>query len=406
MSTPDKINYEKALKTMPLPESKEEVQALKIPVSLRVADFQSKESLDLAFEEGCSAVLKRVPTFCQNELTLTKTFTALGGRNIHTITVAASSAARPYFDEIRTKGIELLGKTVFPLGHSAFASSNWHNMYPRKVNINFHNLPFICSDDEATKLSNLHPEIENIDIIDRKKENVEWVDFYTGEAQVRVGVRNERQLKNLTRWSYEMRTKNEATRWNGIPVSFHAPSLHMCEECKKQNRRFQGHHKDWCFLARQERLQNVAKMTLTIKNTSMPQSQAIESQDETQDESQDEAQNVSQDESQAHNESQEESQEDSQDESQIEEEVETLAEGSLMTAQADINTTTNELEKVEKQRYVPHEERCTRAAERENEENTSVYRWKSFHHCPKVVKRLECLTSKEIKNESPRQEVL
>ena len=39
-----------------------------------------------------------------------------------------------------------------------------------------------------------------------------------------------------------------------------------------------------------------------------------------------------------------------------------------MTAPADINTTTNELEKVEKQGYVPPEERCRRAAERENED--------------------------------------
>ena len=95
----------------------------------------------------------------------------------------------------------------------------------------------------------------------------------------------------------------------------------------------------------------------------MPKSQAVESQDE--------AQNVSQDESQAQHESQEESQADAQDESQIEEEeVENLAEGSLMTAQADINTTTTELKKVEKQRYVPPEEQCRQAAERENEEDT------------------------------------
>ena len=29
-----------------------------------------------------------------------------------------------------------------------------------------------------------------------------------------------------------------------------------------------------------------------------------------------------------------------------------------------------------------------------------------FHHCPGVVKGIECLTNKEIKNELPRQEVL
>ena len=154
---------------MPYPESRKEVQVLKIPVPLRAADFQSRKGLDLAFRKGCSAILKRVPIFFQNEVTLSKTFNALGARNIHTITVVASSAARPYFDEIRTRGIELLGKTVFPLGHSAFASSNKHNMYPRKVNIKIQNFPFICPDDETMKLFSFPPEIENIDEIDQRK---------------------------------------------------------------------------------------------------------------------------------------------------------------------------------------------------------------------------------------------
>ena len=217
-------------------------------------------------------------------MTLSKTFTALGARNIHIRTVVASSAARPYFDEIRTRGIEFLGTTVFPLGNSAFASSNRHNMYPRKANIKIQNFPFICPDDETMKLFSFPPEIENIDEIDQRKENVEGVDFYTGEPQVKVCVRNEKQLKNLTRWSYDKRTKNAPTLWNGIPAPFHAPSLHKCEECKKQTRQFQGHQKDWCFLARRERLQMVAKMTSTIKTTSTPhqtQIQAVKALEES-----------------------------------------------------------------------------------------------------------------------------
>ena len=202
---------------MPLPESREEVQVLTTPVLLRAADFQSRKGLDLAFRKGCPAILKGAPIFCQNEVTLSKTFTALGARNIRTITVVASSAARPYFDEFRTRGIELLGETVFALGHSAIANSNRHNLYPRKVNIKIQNLLFICSDDEARKLFSFPPGIENIDEIDRRKEN-EGVDFYTGEAQVKVCVRNEKQLKNLTRWSYDKRTKSSPTLWNGIRV--------------------------------------------------------------------------------------------------------------------------------------------------------------------------------------------
>ena len=169
LSTPEKNRYENALITMPLPESREEVQVLTIPVPLRAADFQSREGLDLAFRKGYSAILKRKPIFCQKEVALSKTFTALGARNIHTMTVVASSAARPYFDETKTRGTGLLGKTVFPLGHSAFASSNRHNMYPRKVNIKIQKLPFICSNDEAMKLFNLPPQIENIDEINRRK---------------------------------------------------------------------------------------------------------------------------------------------------------------------------------------------------------------------------------------------
>ena len=48
---------------MPLPESREEVQVLTIPVPLCAADFQLGEGLDLVFRKGCSAILKRVPIF-------------------------------------------------------------------------------------------------------------------------------------------------------------------------------------------------------------------------------------------------------------------------------------------------------------------------------------------------------
>ena len=50
---------------MPYPESRKEVQVLKIPVPLRAADIQSRKGLDLAFRKGCSAILKRVPIFAK-----------------------------------------------------------------------------------------------------------------------------------------------------------------------------------------------------------------------------------------------------------------------------------------------------------------------------------------------------
>ena len=68
-------------------------------------------------------------------------------------------------------------------------------MSPQKVNVKSQNLPSISSDDEAKALLYRPSEIENMDKIDRRRENVEGVDFYTAEAQVKVGVSNERQLK-------------------------------------------------------------------------------------------------------------------------------------------------------------------------------------------------------------------
>ena len=65
----------------------------------------------------------------------------------------------------------------------------------------------------------------------------------------------------------------------------------------RNTRQFQGHQKDWCFLARRKSLQMVAKMTSTIKTTSTPHQTPIQPV-ESLEESQDEAQRISQDESQ------------------------------------------------------------------------------------------------------------
>ena len=97
--------YCNAVKNNTPKESNEEIQVLKVPVPLRASDFESKESLDNAFKIGCSAILKQVPPFSRDKVTLSKTFAAIGGRNIHTITVVASTEAKPYFDSMRSTGI-------------------------------------------------------------------------------------------------------------------------------------------------------------------------------------------------------------------------------------------------------------------------------------------------------------
>ena len=187
------------------------------------------------------------------------------GITINTITVVASSEAKSYFEDMRTSGIEMLGRTVFPLGHSTYATVNRHSLFPRNVNVKFLNLPYICQDDDVTTLMELPPNIELTDAIERKTELIDGIEFYTGEAIAKVAIHNENELKALTRWSYDQRMKNQPTVWNSIPICFHAPSLHVCEECKKNKRRFQGHHKDWCFLAKKERLDKMAKMTTSGK---------------------------------------------------------------------------------------------------------------------------------------------
>ena len=129
---------------------------------------------------------------------------------------------------------------------------------------------------------------------------------------------------------------------------------------------------------------NGSQNDINDKTTSTPyqtQIQAVESLEESQDISQDR----SQDHSESQNESQEESQHESQDESYIEDEVETLAERSLMTAHADNNITENEMENVMKQRYVPPEEWCRQAAEKENdEENTRRLSLSNFPPLSKI----------------------
>ena len=78
-------------------------------------------------------------------------------------------------------------------------------MCPRKVNTKTHNILLIGWNDEAMVLLDFTTEQKTMEKPDRRKKAIEFVDFYTGGAHVKVDNCKRKALRKLTQWSQVVR---------------------------------------------------------------------------------------------------------------------------------------------------------------------------------------------------------
>ena len=233
------------------------IQVLKIIPPFRREHVQSFERLNEAYSQCVQSILKHFPDPIQNRTTISRTFTTgSDNKRLHALTIVSPPEAKQYFDTFKAEGIQLMGKTIFPMGFVP-KQQRLRNFYPRKLKIKINNLPLICSDVELKSYLRLPPGVTHAP--ESKRETFDLGDgkvVHTGKATLEVIVPNEQHEEKLRQWSYD-NAMSEGIDWNGVNVTFHAPSLHACEICKSMERRFIGHHKDWCLNA--------------LKNSSDPQ---------------------------------------------------------------------------------------------------------------------------------------
>ena len=230
-----------AQKTKPKEMNDNPPQVMKIVPPLTKTILQSPEKLTEAYKQCASTILQKFPAGLKDQITISKTFIKVGERTRHSFTVVCPSAGKPYMDEIKSSGINLLGRTIFPLGTQLPNNSEF---FPKKVKIKFNNLPYACSEDSLLSLLNLPEGVEALNESIRETDELPEGVFYTGNAILEVSVQNEKSLENFTEWSENARLTEHD--WFGVAIYFHAPSVHDCQNCKAANKQWKGHDAKWC----------------------------------------------------------------------------------------------------------------------------------------------------------------
>ena len=226
---------------------KDDIQVMQLIPPLSKDTVSSSQKLQMAFNDCALAILVQFPDFVKDKITITQSFTKTRAeKTLHSISVISPAAARPYYDHIRSQGILLLGKTVFPTGKYHLNPNR--SFYPRKVNVKFSNLPYVCDDVSALKIIDLPSNIQRDSAITREQVKLNNNSFYTGRGVLKVTLKNKEEEDQMRIWS--KRTKMAGPiDWNGILISSHSPSLHECTFCKEQNLPAVGHDVEWCFKA-------------------------------------------------------------------------------------------------------------------------------------------------------------
>ena len=161
--------------------------------------------------------------------------------------------AKATYVRIRTQGLQIQNRTVFPIKRVKLNSSIQY--FPKKVKIKFTNLPIICDDINVKKLIELPSEIQHEAALVRDQDTFGSVSCYNGKATLTVIISNSEQETTLREWSYKSRTSG-GFEWNSVIVGYHIPSLHHCEHCAVAKKPSQGHHKDRCSFAAKNKSEN------------------------------------------------------------------------------------------------------------------------------------------------------
>ncbi|MEM6404427.1 MAG: hypothetical protein AAF757_30080 [Cyanobacteria bacterium P01_D01_bin.116] len=243
------------------PTNLEYALMLKIIKLKIIPPFTKENFLNLqgSFKSCASAIMAKFPPGINTKITISKIFTKIKDKNLHTILVTAPIDAEPYIREIQTKGIELLGKTVFPLGARPQNENKIvRKSYPKAVKVKFVNLPLQCDPDEILREADMPHQAQVLDYPERETENTEHGQFFTGRACVTVSVPNKETEDELRIWSKERRLGGPL-EWEDIPISFHIPSLHHCSYCNSKGKFAMGHQSEWCFERIREERATIAK---------------------------------------------------------------------------------------------------------------------------------------------------
>ena len=221
---------------------------LKIVPPFRKEHFENKNALETEIAKAYAEILKPFKPQVRMYITISRTFEEKWGKRLHILHVTAPEEAEEDIENIKTKGLQIMGRTVFPTGDDFYQVRN--SQFPRKVWVKINNLPFLCSDEVLLSLLDLPEGVEISENVTRETIQTENGTIHNGKAKLSVVVPDSEKLKELKQWSLE-KSHICVTKWFEIPIYMSTPSLHKCDACEKENRKsYIGHDIAWCRVLR------------------------------------------------------------------------------------------------------------------------------------------------------------
>ena len=231
--------------------------------------FATKETFKTASNRCISAILRQFSPQLRTKLTLSKTFTMVGTRRLHTFHLVAPNEASDVFTRLQSTGIEMLGMTVIPQSNSF--QRFIPGIYPKHVPVRILQLPSLCQDQELQDFLDL-PDSTQITSIRHDTDEIDGMHFYNGRVSAMIRVVSREHEEMLRLWSIRNH-ENGTLTWNDIPIYAFIPALHQCHYYKEHRRPLLGHDVAWCRYARAEEQQRtITPSTNCNQEVSVPPS--------------------------------------------------------------------------------------------------------------------------------------
>ena len=158
---------------------------LKIIPPFNKDHFATKETFETASNQCIASILRQFSPQLRTKLTLSKTFTMIGTRRLHTFHLVAPTEASDVFTRLQTNGIEMLGRTVIPQSDSF--QRVIPGLYPKHVPVRILQLPSLCQDSELPTILDL-PDSTHITSIRRDTDEIDGMHFFTGRVSAMIRV--------------------------------------------------------------------------------------------------------------------------------------------------------------------------------------------------------------------------
>ena len=227
--------------------AQKKILKMKIIPPFRKEHFTKPLLIEKDVKEAYNAIMAMFEPKNRIKITISRTNIMKNGHYFQILLVTAPAEAEEDISRVKTRGLRIMGRTVFPTGEESWQHVN--SEFPKRLIIRMNNLSALCEDETVEELMDLPEGIEMADYLKRETQQTDWGPAFSGRAHVPIIVNNKEEQEMMKEWSFQRSYENVAHQ-NDDPVHMSIPVLHSCSLCESENRRHLGHDAAWCRIYR------------------------------------------------------------------------------------------------------------------------------------------------------------